>query len=426
MKCKFCEAELNPGESVCPACGKDNAKEKAPMTINKLIALIVAGVVLFAVVAGVGIDRLRSHSVKYSVNYTAEQGKLDRYNDKVVATMGEYELTNGMLQIYYWNQVYGFAEYFSDYAEDLNFFEAFHTQTNPDSNLTWQQHFLKMAIETWQRDQAMAKSFDESGMTLPEDLQLLLDNMDDNLAADAVANGFASALEMIQYDMGPGVTLEDYKAYGELYYKSFTYFSELEADITVSDEEKMTYYEENKDIFDEKGIDLETRFVTVRHCLIRPDGGSTNSFSGEVTYTDEEWEAGLEKAEKLYAQWKTGDMTEESFHEFAIEHSEDPGSASAGGLYEKVGKGTMVPEFDDWIFDESRQHGDHDLIRTSYGYHIMFYVGDMAAWDGYANSGVIAEKQTALYEEAQEANPIEIDYSNVALGLAEWHRAELG
>ena len=27
MKCKYCEAELEEGVTLCPACGKDNAEE---------------------------------------------------------------------------------------------------------------------------------------------------------------------------------------------------------------------------------------------------------------------------------------------------------------------------------------------------------------------------------------------------------------
>jgi hypothetical protein len=36
----------------------------------------------------------------------------------------------------------------------------------------------------------------------------------------------------------------------------------------------------------------------------------------------------------------------------------------------------MVDEFDNWIFDESRNVGDAEIIRTPYGYHIMYFVGE--------------------------------------------------
>ena len=40
----------------------------------------------------------------------------------------------------------------------------------------------------------------------------------------------------------------------------------------------------------------------------------------------------------------------------------------------------MVEEFNDWCFDKSRKAGDTAIIKTSYGYHIMYYVG---ATDNY-------------------------------------------
>ena len=34
----------------------------------------------------------------------------------------------------------------------------------------------------------------------------------------------------------------------------------------------------------------------------------------------------------------------------------------------------MVDAFDKWCFDEARQPGDHGIVKTSYGYHIMYFV----------------------------------------------------
>jgi hypothetical protein len=36
----------------------------------------------------------------------------------------------------------------------------------------------------------------------------------------------------------------------------------------------------------------------------------------------------------------------------------------------------MVESFENWCFDESRKAGDHGMVETTYGYHIMYYVGD--------------------------------------------------
>ena len=34
----------------------------------------------------------------------------------------------------------------------------------------------------------------------------------------------------------------------------------------------------------------------------------------------------------------------------------------------------MVTEFENWCFDPARKAGDCDIIRTEYGYHLMYFV----------------------------------------------------
>lgn len=129
--------------------------------------------------------------------------------------------------------------------------------------------------------------------------------------------------------------------------------------------------------------DYET--VNVRHILIQPQSDDESA----TEYTDEQWAEAETKAQEIYDEWKNGDATEDSFSELAVNNSTDPGSASDGGLYEGVYKGQMVEEFENWCFDESRQAGDTDIVKTSYGYHIMYYVGtgDMY-WRTLADNGM--------------------------------------
>ena len=113
----------------------------------------------------------------------------------------------------------------------------------------------------------------------------------------------------------------------------------------------------------------------VRHILIKFKGGTTNS-SGQTTYSTAEKEAAKMAAEKLYNEFKNGaKVDEDTFAALATIHSDD-GNKSEGGLYEGVYPGQMVTSFNDWCFDEARKAGDHGLIETEYGWHLMFYVGD--------------------------------------------------
>lgn len=119
----------------------------------------------------------------------------------------------------------------------------------------------------------------------------------------------------------------------------------------------------------------EYETVDVRHILVRPE--QTTLTQDDEGYADDVAEKKADakvEAEKLYDMWKNSDVSEESFSELAKTSSEDPGSAENGGLYEQVFQGQMLPSFDNWCFDESRQPGDSGIVETNYGYHIMYFV----------------------------------------------------
>ena len=119
--------------------------------------------------------------------------------------------------------------------------------------------------------------------------------------------------------------------------------------------------------------DYET--IDVRHVLIQPEVATLTSadegYEAEVTALDA---AAKARAEELYAQWKAGEATEESFSALAMAESTDS-SKYVGGLYSQVPQNQMVASFNDWCFDESRESGDTGIVESDYGYHIMYFVG---------------------------------------------------
>ena len=139
--------------------------------------------------------------------------------------------------------------------------------------------------------------------------------------------------------------------------------------------------------------DYET--VNVRHILVTPE-----SDGEDVEPTEEQWAAAEEIANDLYTQWQEGDATEDSFAELADANSDDTGSVGNGGLYEGVYKGQMVTEFNDWCFDEAREIGDTEIVKTSYGYHIMYFsgIGDQY-WLTLADNGLRSEDYNEWYTE---------------------------
>lgn len=109
--------------------------------------------------------------------------------------------------------------------------------------------------------------------------------------------------------------------------------------------------------------DNDIYLPTVRHILISVAADADDAADA----------AAKEKAEDLLDLFNSTDPSAESFAQLAIANSEDTGTASNGGLCENVAPGQMVAEFSDWCFDESRQPGDTGIVRTSYGYHVIYF-----------------------------------------------------
>lgn len=117
----------------------------------------------------------------------------------------------------------------------------------------------------------------------------------------------------------------------------------------------------------------EYNTVNIRHILL-----------SSATYGSDE--AAKAKAEELLAGFTGG---ADAFAALANEYSEDTGSNTNGGLYENVGKGEMVESFDAWIYADGRKAGDTGIVKSDYGYHVMFFVGEgEIAWHVQADNAL--------------------------------------
>lgn len=115
------------------------------------------------------------------------------------------------------------------------------------------------------------------------------------------------------------------------------------------------------------------------------------------------------KAREVYDAWVADGADVDKFIELVGEYSEDPGSVSAGGLYEGVYEGQMVDEFNDWVFDPARKHGDHGIVKTSYGWHIMFYEEGYSKWKHDMKQKLLEKEYTAINAEIEKATGITFD-----------------
>ena len=99
--------------------------------------------------------------------------------------------------------------------------------------------------------------------------------------------------------------------------------------------------------------------------------------------------------------------------------SQDPGSQSNGGLYENVQQGQMVEAFDNWCFDEKREPGHNGIVKTDYGYHLMYFVSSTPIWESTVRSQLIAQQMQSMMQELTAQYPMEAEYSKISLAQLE-------
>lgn len=361
----------------------------------------------------------RSNDVYFKDSYTVTDEEAQEEREQIVASAGGKELNNGTLQVYYWMGVLDFLENNSYYAmyEGLDYALPLDQQTYGKTGGTWQQYFLDRALNEWHCYQTMALLALEEGIVKQSDLDQTRENLRVDMAQAALEGGYSSLDAMIRDEIGPGCTFTDYSNYFVIYYAGYSYFTEKYGKLEISDAEIESWFTENTAQLQEQGINRESGdLMDVRHILIAVEGG-TEDENGDIIFSDEEWEDCRKEAQEVLDLWLSGDATEESFAQLANERSEDMGSNENGGLYEGLNADSgFVQEFTDWYMDESRQVGDYGLIRTTYGYHVMYFSGSEPQWIRAAREGLEVERSVEIQETATRRYPMEVNYKKIVLG----------
>ena len=452
MTCKNCGKELPEGSMLCCFCGMptedvpeetvltetaetieeellpiEESAEPAPKKKNNVLLIVlvcVAGVALLAVLTGailmgIGINPVdllkpKANDILYTDNYTVTDDIAREKNEEVVATIGDVELTNGELQIYYWETVYNFINsnyyYLSMYGLD----PAKPLDQQPcmlSEGQSWQQYFLEVAISTWQRYNTLQLLATEDGFQLDAEMQTFLDDLPQTMEKNAAGYGYDSIQAWLEADCGPGVTQQGYVNYVSSYYVGSFYLSDMYEEMNPTQAEIEAYLAENEAELAKIGISKDMgKYHDVRHILIEVAGD-----------TEEDWANCLAEAQRIHDEWKANDGTEEGFAEYAKQYSIDGGSAANGGLYEDLTSETnFIPEFKEWYLDTSRKPGDTGFVKNTMsskqGYHIMYYSASEDMWPDAVAEELLADRVSAMIDDGIEANPIKVNYKKIVLG----------
>ena len=316
----------------------------------------------------------------------------------VVATAGEEQLTNGMLQALYdleaatWKR--SGAQPSPDWEQSLD------TQLCPlDTDaVTWQQYFLGRALGSWHSYVALIKESETAQMPLDPEYKpydgncerYMEDTMpcmpylygrDPSYKVNSLHQAFIDQLpQTLSGASPPLLAAAELANYAYSYYTFCRFFTEL------SDEEVA---QRSGDFASEQGYT-----VTFRHILVQSE----------------------EEALALLEDFAKGRKVDEPrFAVLANANSLDEGTRLDGGLYDHIARGQMAPALDAWLFDPARTAGDTAVVKTGLGYHAVYFSGREDNSATLAQRAAWLEKDTDLIRALREAMPMEVTYSAITL-----------
>lgn len=360
--------------------------------------------------------------------------------DTVVARVGDAKLTNGQLQSWYWAAVAQYRMAQEEHGPDFG--RPLDTQTcGVDGSVnSWQQYFLRQALEAWHSAQAMYQQAQTQPLTTEEAYQpnadthercmtgmpatkflygynktyaantmhqAYLDAIPQLLETLAQERGYAGADAMAQ---AMGTDQESLEDFAWLYNYAYTYLTFLSYELAPTQEETEGWFVQNEAAYAATGITRDSgTTVDILQVLLIPESQS----EADVSQCQEE-------AQTLLKTWKAKTWeTEATFSELAHAHSQDAGTAASGGAYRNLLPGQLPSEIEQWCFAPERQPGDTTILTTQQGVHILFFAGSTPIWQAQAQKDVTAHMEQSILETAREAYPMEVDYSAIRLSQGE-------
>lgn len=356
----------------------------------------------------------------------------------VVATIGEAQLTNAQLQIYYWMAVNTYKAEGHEIAPDWDVDLDLQLCELTSTNTSWQQYFLNAALNTWHTHQAAVMLSENTTYPTEEAYQIIekkhkeniseetayldvlygynmdysidpqhqayLDQLEDTLNTLAAEAGYESLSDLVKEMAGIGTSAEYLLNYAQLTNKGYMFLATTSYHLETSKSDVTAYFEAHAEEYAAAGITADgSKSVTIRHILV--PGDSESSKSTALSY--------LSKWQK-YAN-------ETYFGELAYQVSADIATNKSGGLYHDLYEGQLTGELNDWCFDAARQPGDTAVVKSDAGYHVVYFQSAAERWYVEAERDLLNQQLCQLITTALETYPMTVDYRSISLCNAGTH-----
>ena len=264
----------------------------------------------------------------------------------------------------YCNQYSSYLSYFLDTSKPIN--EQFYDEAN---NITWDEEFLDMALESAKNNYALYNAAKAAGHTLTEDEQKSSEELFTQLKAAAKNYGYSTSSGYLKALYGKGASLSSYKAYYEItsmassYYAAYT--KQLEEAI---DNDALREFEADK-MYEFNSYTYASYYMNVDSFK----EGGTKDDKGNVTYSDEEIKA-AEAAVKAAAEAlavpenntlellndaiAAADKTSAATTATADEATKDQAKKPSATENKDVKYSSVNTAVQEWIRDDARKAGD--------------------------------------------------------------------
>ena len=356
----------------------------------------------------------------------------------VVATIGEAQLTNAQLQIYYWMAVNTYKAEGHEIAPDWDVDLDLQLCQLENESISWQQYFLRSALTTWHTHQAAVMLSENTTYPTEEAYQIIekkhkeniseetayldvlygynmdysidpqhqayLDQLEGTLNTLAAEAGYESLSDLVKEMAGIGTNAEYLLNYAQLTNKGYMFLATTSYRMETSKSDVTAYFEAHAEEYAAAGITADGgKSVTIRHILV--PGDSESSKSTALSY--------LSKWQK-YAN-------ESYFGELAYQVSADIATRKSGGVYRDLYQGQLTGELNDWCFDAARQPGDTAVVKSDAGYHVVYFQSAAERWYVEAERDLLNQQLCQLITTALETYPMTVDYKAISLCNAGTH-----
>lgn len=217
---------------------------------------------------------------------------------------------------------------------------------------TWQDTLHSLTMDLIQQGVVLNTKASENNIKLDEAGIAEVDAFFHSVSEQATQIGVSDDL-ILQSIYGKHATVEVMQVIVENYFIASKEAESIMNSFEYSDSEIKTYFDANQDMFGAWEIPI------VRHIL----------FSAEDGVSEEEDTNAKKAADETLAKIDAGEDMETLGNTLQSEEK-----AMESAEYE-VWMGQMVPEFEEWCYDETRKEGDTGIVKTTYGYHVMKLIG---------------------------------------------------